>query len=128
MGWLFPGRDPGQPVTVRQLDRACKAAAKAAGLDKRVSMHTLRHSFATHLLERKTDVRVIQALLGHKKLDTTARYTPGGDQDAGVGEESALASSAAVGLNLPSCPGHPWRWPTSSEPTARPIAAPMPDT
>ena len=75
MGWLFPGRDPGQPVTARQLDRACKVAAKAAGLDKRVSMHTLRHSFATHLLERKTDVRVIQALLGHKKLDTTARYT-----------------------------------------------------
>lgn len=59
MGWLFPGRDPGQPVTARQLDRACKAAAKTAGLDKRVSMHTLRHSFATHLLERKTDVRVI---------------------------------------------------------------------
>lgn len=74
-GWLFPGRDPGQPVTTRQLDRACKAAAATAGLDKPVSMHTLRHSFATHLLERKTDVRVIQALLGHRKLDTTARYT-----------------------------------------------------
>jgi len=74
-GWLFPGRDPGQPITTRQLDRACKAAAKTAALDKRVSMHTLRHSFATHLLERKTDVRVIQVLLGHKKLDTTARYT-----------------------------------------------------
>lgn len=75
MGWLFPGRDPGQPITTRQLDRVCKAAARTAGLDKPVSMHTLRHSFATHLLERKTDVRVIQALLGHKKLDTTARYT-----------------------------------------------------
>ncbi|MFZ5721967.1 MAG: tyrosine-type recombinase/integrase [Pseudomonadota bacterium] len=74
-GWLFPGREPGQPITTRQLDRICKKAAEAAGLDKRVSMHMLRHSFATHLLENKTDVRVIQALLGHKKLDTTSRYT-----------------------------------------------------
>lgn len=74
-GWLFPGREPGQPITTRQLDRICKAAAEAAGLDKRVSMHMLRHSFATHLLENRTDVRVIQALLGHKKLDTTSRYT-----------------------------------------------------
>lgn len=74
-GWLFPGREPGQHITTRQLDRICKHAAEAAGLDKRVSMHMLRHSFATHLLENKTDVRVIQALLGHKKLDTTSRYT-----------------------------------------------------
>ena len=74
-GWLFPGRDPGQPITTRQLDRACKMAATTAALDKRVSMHTLRHSFATHLLERRTDIRVIQVLLGHSKLDTTARYT-----------------------------------------------------
>ena len=74
-GWLFPGRDPVQPLTARQLNRACHAAAQAAGIDKRVSLHTLRHSFATHLLEQKTDVRVIQVLLGHKKLDTTALYT-----------------------------------------------------
>ncbi len=74
-GWLFPGQQLVQPITTRQLDRACRTAAQAARLDKRVSMHTLRHSFATHLLERKTDIRVIQVLLGHKKLDTTALYT-----------------------------------------------------
>jgi integrase/recombinase XerD len=74
-GWLFPGRDPVQPLTTRQLNRACHAAAQMAELDKRVSLHTLRHSFATHLLEQKTDIRVIQVLLGHKKLDTTALYT-----------------------------------------------------
>jgi integrase/recombinase XerD len=74
-GWLFPGRDPVQPLTTRQLNRACHAAAAAAGIDKRVSLHTLRHSFATHLLEQKVDIRVIQVLLGHKKLDTTALYS-----------------------------------------------------
>ena len=73
-GWLFPGRDPVNPLTPRQLNRACHAAAQAAGIDKRVSLHTLRHSFATHLLEQKVDVRVIQLLLGHKKLETTALY------------------------------------------------------
>ena len=74
-GWLFPGQQPSDPLTARQLNRVVHAAAIAAGLTKRVSMHTLRHSFATHLLERKTDIRVIQVLLGHRKLDTTALYT-----------------------------------------------------
>ena len=74
-GWLFPGRNPIEPLSTRQLNRAVHAAAKAAGIKKRVSPHTLRHSFATHLLEQDTDIRVIQVLLGHAKLDTTALYT-----------------------------------------------------
>src|SRR5215831_2621698 len=73
--WLFPGRRPGQPMTCRQLSRLFHEAANGAGIKKSVSLHALRHSFATHLLERGTDIRVIQALLGHDKLDTTARYT-----------------------------------------------------
>ncbi|MGY2909158.1 tyrosine-type recombinase/integrase [Bradyrhizobium sp. URHC0002] len=74
-GWLFPGRNPAQPMTTRQLNRACHAAAQMAEISKCVSLHTLRHSFATHLLEQNIDVRVIQVLLGHAKLDTTALYT-----------------------------------------------------
>ena len=74
-GWLFPGRNPIEPLSTRQINRAVHAAAEAAGIKKRVSPHTLRHSFATHLLEQDTDIRVIQVLLGHAKLDTTALYT-----------------------------------------------------
>jgi integrase/recombinase XerD len=74
-GWLFPGRNPIEPLSTRQINRAIHAAAEAAGIKKRVSMHTLRHSFATHLLEQDTDIRVIQVLLGHAKLETTALYT-----------------------------------------------------
>src|SRR4030088_1093465 len=73
--WLFPGRKPGMPMTTRQLNRLFHEAADGAGIKKGVTLHALRHSFATHLLERGTDIRIIQTLLGHDKLDTTARYT-----------------------------------------------------
>ena len=73
--WLFPGGDPMLPMSTRQFTRAVHAAAAMAEIKKRVTPHTLRHSFATHLIEQKTDVRLIQVLLGHAKLDTTALYT-----------------------------------------------------
>jgi site-specific recombinase XerD len=74
-GWLFPGRNPVNPLTTRQLGRAFHDARKAAGIDKPVSLHTLRHCFATHLLEQQVDIRVIQVLMGHNKVETTARYS-----------------------------------------------------
>ena len=73
--WLFPGQNPINPMTARQLNRAVTAAKDLAGVSKRVSPHTLRHSFATHLLEQGVDIRVIQVLFGHAKLETTALYT-----------------------------------------------------
>ena len=74
-GWLFPGRPAVNPLTTRQLNRLFHLAAKAAETKKGATLHSLRHSFATHLLESKLDIRMIQALLGHKRLDTTAHYT-----------------------------------------------------
>jgi integrase/recombinase XerD len=73
--WLFPGHDADVPVNVATLQHACRMATEGAELSKPVTVHTLRHSFATHLLEGGTDIRIIQALLGHRRLSTTARYT-----------------------------------------------------
>ncbi len=73
--WLFPGRRKGRPLTARRVTRLFQETVAAAGIKKKVTLHTLRHSFATHLFDRGVDIRTIQALLGHGKLETTARYT-----------------------------------------------------
>ena len=72
--WLFPGRDPLLAISTKQIYRAVRDTAADIGIKKRVSPHTLRHSFATHMLEQGVDIRLIQVALGHSKLDTTARY------------------------------------------------------
>jgi integrase/recombinase XerD len=73
--WLFPGRRPGEPVSISHVQRLCQRAVRAAGLTKKASMHTLRHSYATHLLEAGADLATLQKLLGHNQLSTTLRYT-----------------------------------------------------
>jgi integrase/recombinase XerD len=73
-GVLFPGAIPGQPITTGSINKVCQRARKSAGLDKKITAHTMRHSFATHLLEAGTDLRTIQVLLGHSSFSTTARY------------------------------------------------------
>jgi site-specific recombinase XerD len=72
--WLFPGPDPSCPITARSVQRACREAVESAGLDKSVTVHALRHCFATHLLEQRVDIRVIQGLLGHRQIASTTRY------------------------------------------------------
>jgi len=74
-GWLFPGQNPVNPMSARQLNRVFHAALDDTDIEKKVTLHSLRHAFATHLLESGVDIRVIQVLLGHKKLTTTARYS-----------------------------------------------------
>jgi integrase/recombinase XerD len=72
--FLFPGAIPGRPITTESIKKVCQRARKAAGLGKNITAHTMRHSFATHLLEAGTDLRTIQVLLGHRSFSTTARY------------------------------------------------------
>ena len=100
-GWLFPGQNPVNPLTARQLNRACHAAAQMAEIDKRVSLHTLRHSFATHLLEQKTDIRVIQVLL---EAETYCPPTPDRGADL-LPVPSALRRDRAhcQAIHLPWC-------------------------
>ncbi len=74
-GWVFPGQNPVNPISTRSLNRIFHQACDSAKIDKRVSLHSLRHASATHLLEQHEDIRVIQVLLGHKKLENTARYS-----------------------------------------------------
>ena len=74
-GWLFPGQNSVDPMSARQLSRAFCLARDDAGINKKVTLHSLRHSFAAHLLEQHVDIRVIQVLLGHKKITNTARYS-----------------------------------------------------
>ena len=95
-GWLFPGLNPVEPLSTRQLNRAVHEAALAARIDKRVSMHTLRHSFATHLLEQKVDIRVIQVLLGHKKLD----YLPCRTMSRGARTQLIIMTNGARGRDI----------------------------
>jgi site-specific recombinase XerD len=72
--WLFPGQEPGTPVSIAALQAACRVARRRAAIGKPVTVHTLRHSFATHLLESGVDIRIIQVLLGHAALASTAHY------------------------------------------------------
>jgi integrase/recombinase XerD len=94
--WLFPGPDPSRPISVKAIYLACRNAAQIAGLSKPVHPHSLRHAFATHLLEAGTNLRCIQILLGHANLETTARYL----QVADVAVRSTSSPLDSLGLDL----------------------------
>ena len=132
--WLFPGQNPVNPMSARQLVRAVHAAAQAAGIAKRVSPHTLRHSFATHLLEQNVDIRVIQVLLGHAKLRDDRALHPGRRQHDPRRQEPVGAAGrqprerVTAGLTGAAWRRLAWRSPTFFGPMGRRGARPTPVT
>src|SRR5262249_3093774 len=107
--WLFPGHRPRAPMSIGQVQRICRRAVRAAGITKKASMHTLRHSYATHLLESGTDLLTLQKLLGHNQLSTTVRYTHVGQSHlhkAGSPLDTLPASPAPTGAE--PCPSPAW--------------------
>jgi site-specific recombinase XerD len=118
--WLFPGARWDRPLNASAVQRACRRAAESAGLAKHATPHTLRHSYATHLLEAGLDVRTLQKLLGHNQLSTTAHYTHVTDERV-----RGVLSPLDLPGHLPIIPGEGGSsWPTSSEPTPPTTAAP----
>ena len=125
--WLFPGRDEERPLEVTVLHAACRSARAAAGLSKQVTVHTLRHSFATHLFENGTDVRIIQVLLGHVSLSSTARYTQVATRPSA--RRQALSTGCGWRLCRPAERPpwlRPWRWRISSAAAAKRSSSRMP--
>ena len=122
--WLFPGRDGEHPIGPTVLHAACRSACAASGLSKRVTVHTLRHSFATHLLESGTDIRIIQALLGHSSLNTTARYTQVATSTIRARRARSTGSTWKSRRRTERIRCAPrWRWRTCSAATARRFVA-----